>query len=206
MDFQKKLLPRGKGNMTFIIVGINLVMFFFTYLFNDLLFYLSLNGTTFFIYHYYWTIVTHMFIHSSMNHILFNMLALLFVGHVLEESIGSWEFLVYYLLTGCLAGLFSVILYLNMGVNSFLLGASGAIYGVILAFAVFFPQARLYFFGILPIRSTYLILLYTSLNLLPLLLRSNSQTAHLTHLSGFLFGALYIRIRFGLKPIRRLFS
>ena len=206
MKFQKKRLPSGKGNMTFIIMGLNLAVFFFTYIFRDLPFYLSLNGVTFFGYHYYWTIITHMFAHSGMNHILFNMLALLFVGHILEESIGSWEFLIYYLLSGALAGLFSVILYFYLGTNTFLLGASGAIYATILAYAVFYPQARLYFFGVLPIKSTLLILFYTVINILPLLLGSQSNTAHLTHLSGFLFGAVYLKIRFGLSPLKRLFS
>lgn len=204
MNPLRKTLPRGSGNMTFILLALNIIIYFFTSLFDDLTLYLSLNVLTFFSYRFYWTLITHMFAHAGMNHILFNMVALLFVGHLLEERIGSWEFLLYYLLCGALAGLFSVILYLFLGVNSYLLGASGALYAVLLAYAVYFPEARLYFFGMIPIKSPQLILLYAALNIIPLLFSRNSGVAHLTHLSGFFFGMIYLRIRMNVHPIRNL--
>ncbi|MDR0551012.1 MAG: rhomboid family intramembrane serine protease [Spirochaetaceae bacterium] len=154
-----------------------------------------------------WTFVTYMFAHGSVSHILFNMIALFVFGKPLEEYMGSIEFLVYYLLTGIFAGIFSFGAYMltgNLGCQ--LLGASGALFAVELAYAVFFPNAVIYFWGILPLRAPLMVMFFTSLELFFSVTGLDAGVAHFTHLAGFLFGWLYFLVRFRINPWKRLFS
>jgi len=152
-----------------------------------------------------WTFVTYMFIHADIRHILFNMLGLFIFGNHVESQMGSWEFLLYYFLTGILAGVLSFAVYVatdNYGVA--LMGASGALFAVELAFAVIFPNAIIRIWGILPLRAPVMVLGYTALELYFSLTGGRGNTAHLTHLAGFAFGWFYFLIRFGVNPWRRL--
>jgi membrane associated rhomboid family serine protease len=118
---------------------------------------------------------------------------------------GSREFLLYYLLTGALAGIFSFVIYYITGKsNVALIGASGALFAVLLAYAVFFPDSIIYIWGILPLRAPVMVLVYTVLELIFSVSRHASGVAHLTHLAGFGCGWLYFLIRFGINPWRRL--
>ncbi|MDR2478037.1 MAG: rhomboid family intramembrane serine protease [Treponema sp.] len=154
-----------------------------------------------------WTFVTYMFMHDTrgFSHILFNMLGLFIFGLPVERQIGSKEFLLYYLLTGILAGVFSFFVYVFTGTaHVALMGASGALFAVELAYAVFFPDSILYIWGIIPLRAPVMVLGYTALELVFSITGRNSNVAHLTHLAGFGFGWLYFLIRFGMNPWRRL--
>ena len=160
-----------------------------------------------------WTFVTYMFMHGSITHLLVNMLGLFIFGAHIERQMGSFEFLLYYLVTGILAGVFSFGAYLPAYLNSLnsgqphvviLLGASGAIFAVQLAYAVFFPDSIIYLWGILPLRAPVMVLGYTALEVILQITGSNSGVAHLTHLAGFGFGWLYILVRFNINPWRRL--
>lgn len=205
MNILKRPLPNGPGNITFILLGINILVFFLTYMSYRIAPYLALSVTSFFGYKLFWTPITYQFVHSGMRHILFNMLILLFVGRSLERLIGSWEFLLYYLLTGALGGLLSVVIYLFMGVNVLLVGASGSLYAVLLAFAVYFPNARFFIYGIIPVKSTHLILIYMAINIFPLITSGGrGGIAYLTHLFGFLFGAIYLRVRHNQRPLKTI--
>jgi membrane associated rhomboid family serine protease len=152
-----------------------------------------------------WTFVTYMFIHYDFRHILFNMLGLFIFGIHVERQMGSREFLLYYLLTGTLAGIFSFFIY-NFTHNYYtaLMGASGALFAVELAYAVFFPDSIIYIWGILPLRAPVMVLGFTALELFFSITGRQSNVAHLTHLAGFAFGWFYFLIRFGVNPWKRL--
>ena len=170
----------------------------FTYLFSMWPYRVINDGTI-------WTFVTYMFMHGSVTHILFNMLGLYIFGVHVERQMGSREFLLYYFVTGALAGIFSFVVYLMTGrPYVMLVGASGALYAVMLAYAIFYPASIIYIWGILPLRAPVMVLGYTALELFSSITRSNSGVAHLTHLAGFAFGWLYFMIRYNVNPLRRL--
>ena len=168
-------------------------------------YYLSMNP--FFVVRngFVWTFVTYMFVHGDFTHLLFNMIGLLIFGIQVERQMGSREFLLFYFVTGILAGIFSFIVYYLTGQQFiWLVGASGAIYAVQLAFAVFFPNSVLYIWGILPIRAPIMVLGFTAITLFSIIFSRNSGVAHLTHLAGFGFAWIYFHVRFGMNPWRRL--
>ena len=150
-----------------------------------------------------WQFVTYMFIHDprSLGHLIFNMFALFIFGRQVEEQMGSREFLLYYLLTGMLAGFFSFLVYIFTGeVWVRLMGASGAIFALQLAFASFFPRAVIYIWGILPLKAPVMVLAFTGLGVFFMITGRGGNVAHITHLAGFAFGWLYFMIRFGINP------
>ncbi len=150
----------------------------------------------------FWQLLTYMFVHSGVSHIFFNMLGLFFFGIQVERRVGSSEFLLFYLSTGVGAGLISLLIFWLTGTPTILLGASGAVFGVLLAFATFFPTAMIYVFGIIPVRAPILVLVYTGIELFSQVTGARSGVAHLTHLAGFAVAYLYLVVRFGLNPIR----
>jgi membrane associated rhomboid family serine protease len=152
-----------------------------------------------------WQFVTYMFAHASFSHIFFNMLALFVFGGQTERYMGSKEFLLYYFLTGMLAGFFSFVIFLLTGaVTVQLLGASGAIFAVQLAYAAFFPNSLIYIWGILPVRAPLMVLVFSAIELFSMLFGVANGVAHLTHLAGFGFGWLYFLIRFSVNPLRMM--
>ena len=151
-----------------------------------------------------WTFVTYMFMHGGITHLLLNMLGLFIFGVHVERQMGSREFLLYYLLTGALAGVFSFVAYSFNSPAVPLIGASGAIFAVELAYAVFFPDSIIYIWGILPLRAPVMVLGFTALELFFSITGGRGNVAHLTHLAGFGFGWIYFLIRFGVNPWRRL--
>jgi membrane associated rhomboid family serine protease len=151
---------------------------------------------------YVWQLFTYMFFHADIYHLLFNMLGLFFFGTQIEQRMGSREFLFFYLLSGFVAGLFSFAMYWVSGAYMvFLLGASGAIYAVLLAFAVYFPHANIYIMGMFPVRAPILVLLYAGIEIFSQVFNVRGGIAHLTHLAGFGAAFLYFIIRLGINPL-----
>lgn len=148
---------------------------------------------------YYWQFFTYMFMHADWNHVLFNMLALFIFGYPLEERLGSYEFLLYYLLIGLLTGIVSIFLYMNMDI--YVLGASGAIFGLLLAYATLFPDARILFFMVIPIKAPVAVLIFTLLSIFYIFTGTGGNVAHEIHLAGLIFGYLYFLIRYRINPI-----
>jgi membrane associated rhomboid family serine protease len=196
----------GNSNLAIWLIAINVLVFALEYLFPysyrllAMTPHLVLSGA-------FWQPFTYMFVHDpqSISHILVNMLGLLFFGTAVERELGSKEFLLYYLLTGLLAGIFSLAAYLAMGMDVTLLGASGAVFAVLLAFATLQPNSQIYIWGIIPMRAPIMVLGYTGIELFSQVLGSRSGVAHLTHLAGFAFGWIYFLARFGVNPWRRFF-
>jgi membrane associated rhomboid family serine protease len=131
-----------------------------------------------------WTVITYMFLHGSILHIFFNMLILFFFGPLLERQIGSTRFLGLFLGSGILAGLVQVLLFPAFPV----LGASGAIMGVMGTLAVLLPNLRIYLYFI-PMKLLYAVLLFAAIDLL--FLGSGDMIAHGAHLIGLAAGFLY---------------
>lgn len=186
------------------IIAINIIFFCFTTLFPNLKTVLALN-VYYLIFHdikMVWQPVTYMFTHGSFIHLFFNMLVLYQIGTVVERAIGSKEFLIFYFVTGILSGLLSLLVYLLTGRWAvFLLGASGAIYALLLAYAVLFPKAKLYIWGIIPVNAPLLVIVYALIEFLSGL-DGSSGTAHSAHLFGILVAWLYFIVRFGVHPLR----
>jgi membrane associated rhomboid family serine protease len=138
---------------------------------------------------YLWQIVSYMFLHGGMFHLLFNMFALWMFGTELERTWGTKEFLKYYFLTGIGAGIFIIIF-----TSSPTLGASGAIYGILAASALFFPDRQVYIYFLFPIKMKYLALFLGLMEFLSL--ASNDGIAHTAHLGGMVIGFFYLRYRY----------
>lgn len=165
-------------------------------------------------------LLTYMFMHGGFEHILFNMFALWMFGCVVERVWGPKKFLFYYISCGIGAGLMqeiaqyvSVYMELNSQMplgffNAYTVmhqlstqlngmttvGASGAIYAILLAFGMIFPDERIFIFPLpIPIKAKWFVMGYAAIELFSALAVSNDNVAHLAHLGGMLFGFLMIR-------------
>ena len=140
-----------------------------------------------------WTLVTYMFLHGGMGHLFFNMLALFFFGPMVEARLGSRNFLRLYFASGLVGALLS-ILFSQFGQSLIpIIGASGAVFGVELAFAYFWPRQPIYIWGIVPIEARWLVVIMTLLSLWGGFGSSGGGVAHFAHLGGFLGGFLYLK-------------
>ena len=171
------------------------------FLFPSLKYIFSLVPSYILYRHYYWQFLTYMFTHATVSHFIFNMLSLYIFGAAVERRIGSREFLLYYLLTGVLSGVASYAMFYMANTNTVLLGASGAIYALLMLFSVLYPKSVIYVFGLIPVQAPLLIILYFIIELISGL-TSHDGVAHMTHLSGLVFGLLYIVIRMRMNPLK----
>ena len=152
-----------------------------------------------------WQPFTYMFLHGGFGHILFNMLALWMFGVQLERRWGTRFFLRYYFITGVGAGISTLIasllpfLFGNSLYGSLTIGASGAVYGVLLAFALYYPYVPILFFLLFPIPARYFVMIIGGIAFLMSVSATGGGIAHTAHLGGMLFGYLYLtRGRVGL--------
>jgi membrane associated rhomboid family serine protease len=141
-----------------------------------------------------WTAVTYVFLHGSFFHLAFNMLWLFFFGRDVEDWMGGTAFARYYLLCG-LGGAAASFAFLPIAPVNMVVGASGAVFGVALAFAVRWPDAKMFIFPLpVPIKVKWLVIGFVSLDLLAGLGRASDGIAHFAHLGGFLAGLGYLRL------------
>lgn len=155
------------------------------------------------VYHFPWYVyqlATYLFLHGSISHIIFNMLALWMFGTPLEQTWGTRRFLKYYFLCGIGAGICDTLVNLALGHNNTsTIGASGAIYGLLLAFGVLFPDTQVLMYFLFPIKAKYLVMIYGAVELLMAWGGGNTGVSNLAHLGGMLFGLLYLKV-----PLPRL--
>ena len=112
-------------------------------------------------------------------------------------------FLLFYLLSGTLAGLFSLLVYWATGAYQvWLVGASGAVFAVLLAYATYYPRSTILIFGIIPVKAPVLIIGYAAIEIFSMFSRNRGNVAHLTHLAGFGVAFLYLLIRLRINPVR----
>lgn len=135
-----------------------------------------------------WQPLTYMFMHASLDHIFFNMFSLWMFGYVLENVWGTRRFLFYYLACGIGAGLLHLLV---PGVH-LTVGASAAVYGILLAFGMMFPNERIYLYFLVPIKTKWFIIGMIVVELLEGIFRSYDGIAHFAHLGGMLIGFLLI--------------
>jgi len=154
---------------------------------------------------YPWQLITYQFLHGGFGHVFFNMFALWMFGMEIENSWGSKKFLYYYLLSGVGAGLCHLFLSpLLGGGNAPTIGASGAVYGIMIAFALMFPNRYIFLYFFIPVKAKYLITFLIVMEFM-FIDSANSSVAHLAHLGGALTGFIFIlldkRINVELKNV-----
>ena len=145
-----------------------------------------------------WQLVSYMFLHGGLWHILFNMFALWMFGTELERIWGTRRFLKYYFFTGIGAGILTVLLTPNSPIPT--IGASGAIYGILLAYAYHFPQRRIFLYFLFPIPARVFVVIIGLLAFLNSMGPAGG-IAHIAHLGGLVFGWIYLK---GGGPLSRL--
>lgn len=194
-------------NATIILIVVNVLVFLFGQVDRSgLLTFLWLRPSDVLQGGEWWQVVTYMFVHGGWGHIFFNMLALFLFGIQLERRMGSTDFLLYYFVCGIGAGIATVFINSATGQGMIpIVGASGAIFALLLAFAAFFPDARIFIFGILPIRAPIAVLAYAGIEIFLQFTNFQSGVAHLTHLAGLAFGYLFLVVRYGMNPIALFF-
>jgi membrane associated rhomboid family serine protease len=136
-----------------------------------------------------WTIVTYMFLHGGIMHIAFNMLGLFFFGSQVEDRLGSRQFVTLYFVSGIAGALLSLML----APNSSIVGASAGVFGVMLAFAYFWPKTEIYIWGVLPVQARWLVIITTLLALYSGMSGSRGGVADFAHLGGYVGAYLYLR-------------
>jgi membrane associated rhomboid family serine protease len=149
------------------------------------------------VFHYtIWQLVTYLFLHGGFGHLIFNMLSLWMFGSTLERDWGTRRFLKYYFVCGIGAGICDVAANALVGNwTTSTIGASGAIYGLLLAFGVMYPNQTVLMNFLFPIRAKYLVMIYGAIALLSAL-GENSGVSNIAHLGGMIFGYLYLKARF----------
>jgi len=192
-------------NATLYLIAANILIFALGYVAPSSRIYMALNPAAV-MSGYVWQFLTYMFAHASLSHLFVNMLGLFFFGAAVERSMGSKEFLLFYFVTGMLAGMVSFVIFALTGSwYTMLLGASGAVFAVLLAFAILNPSAMIYLYGILPIRAPVMVLGYAAIEIVSQVVSFRSSVAHFTHLAGFGLAWVYFLVRFGINPAKRLF-
>jgi membrane associated rhomboid family serine protease len=153
-----------------------------------------------------WTLLTYMFVHADTLHILFNMLTLWFFGAELERLWGPRAFAKFYLLVGIGAGILTTLVSLvSYGPlaqlnGADIIGASGAVFGVLLAYAMYFPN-RLVLFLVFPIRAKIVVIIMGSIAFLSSFSANGGGIASATHLGGLLVAYVYLKgLRVRLSP------
>lgn len=144
---------------------------------------------------YVWQLVTYIFLHAGFFHIIFNLFALWMFGAELERLWGSRQFLFYFFLTGIGAGLCDVLLntLFPPAVPTATLGSSGAIYGLLLAYGLTFPERPIFLYFLIPIKAKWFVLLMGIIEFVSSLSMPGSGVSHIAHLGGMLFGFVYLR-------------
>lgn len=158
---------------------------------------------------YIWQLFTYMFLHGGIAHLLFNMLALWMFGSTLEQDWGTRRFLKYYFLCGIAAGV--CVLAVNAAIGDWgtpTVGASGAIFGLLVAFGVMYPNQTVLMNFLFPIKAKYMVAIYAAIELL-LTFGPNTGVSTIAHLGGMLFGYIYLKSRlprFGFAEVRSAYS
>ena len=137
-----------------------------------------------------WQPFTYMFLHDGFFHILLNMLFLWMFGKEVELSWGKIAFYKYYLITGVGSGLLNAMIHYNSTIP--VVGASGAVFGILLAFAMIYPNRIVLLYGLVPMKVKYLVIGLALIALFSSILLKDSRISHLTHLSGMITGFVYL--------------
>ncbi|MBP5197243.1 MAG: rhomboid family intramembrane serine protease [Bacteroidaceae bacterium] len=149
---------------------------------------------------HFWQPFTYMFMHGSLEHLFFNMFALWMFGNILEQLLGQRQFIIYYFVCGLGAAFtqevaqFIQSMLTGIIYDVSVVGASGAVYGILLAFGYLLPNERIFIFPLpVPIRAKFFVVGYAVIELTSALAQTGDGVAHCAHLGGMLFGFLLLR-------------
>jgi membrane associated rhomboid family serine protease len=189
--------PRGVKWLIIANIAVFLVDFFGYFITGEDLFQIFKLVPAQVVRGYIWQPVTYLFLHSlgGPGHILFNMLGLWMFGAPIEETWGTKRFVQYYFLCGVGAGLFVANLFWGSPGQS-VIGASGAIYGLLLAFGMLFPEQEILIAFLIPIKAKYLVMIFGGIAFV-FSFQRGSTVSNLAHLGGMLFGFVYMKTQFG---------
>lgn len=148
-----------------------------------------------------WQLFTYLFLHGGFWHLFWNMLALWMFGCELERSWRSRAFLKFYLITGMGAGLLSIIADPFSTIPT--VGASGAIYGILMAYGMMFPERYVYLYFLFPVKVKYFVAVLGVIAFISTLQTPGSMVAHVAHLGGMIFAFLYLKGWLSLSGIRQ---
>ncbi len=140
-----------------------------------------------------WQPITYLFLHAGIFHLLFNLLVLWMFGCELERVWGNRFFLKYFFLCGTGAGVFVALLTPGSASHIPTIGSSGALYGLLLAYGLLFPNRQILLWFVLPIQAKYFVLIIGLVAFYFTLSLEGSGISHLAHLSGLVIGYLYLR-------------
>ena len=156
--------------------------------------------------YFVWQLATYIFLHGDIPHILFNLLALYMFGGELENYWGSKKFIFFFFFCGVGAGILTVvgtILFTPYYQNIPVIGASGAIYGILLAFGWLFPNRQIYIYFLFPIPAKYFVIIFGLLEFIYFSRGGGGGISHVTHLGGLLFGFIYMAYPTIRQKVRR---
>ena len=196
-SFGYGLTPVVKNLM--ILMGIVFILQMFVARWFDL--YFGLVPVLVWKKYFLWQLFTYIFLHGGFSHILFNLLALWMFGGELENYWGSRKFLFYFFFCGVGAAICTVVFSPYQFVPT--IGASGAIYGLLLAFGWLFPNRLIYIYFLLPIPAKYFVIIFGLIEFFASMGGAGGGVAHLTHLGGLLFGLFYMAYPMIRQKIRR---
>jgi membrane associated rhomboid family serine protease len=183
--------PRFTGAVRVLIL-INVAVFFLQFFIPQIITFLGLVPVLVLKKYYIWQLVTYMFLHGGFLHLIFNMFILWMFGSELEARWGRNMFLRYYFITGIGAGM----VYVLARYNSFIptIGASGAIFGLLLAFGLTFPNRYVYLYFFIPVKAKFLVLIFGAIEFFAAFTGAQDNIAHFAHLGGLLVGFLYLKV------------
>ena len=147
-----------------------------------------------------WQLVTYSFLHGDFTHLLFNMFALWMFGVQIENTWGSKRFAIFYFV--CVIGAALIQMMVMWGVPIPTLGASGGVFGILLAFGMLFPEQPIYLYFLFPIKAKWFVIGFGALELWAAVTGTQAGVANFAHLGGMLFGFLLIMYWRGKLPIQ----
>lgn len=159
------------------------------------LFFLLMQTPALAVKHFFiWQFTTYMFMHADTMHLLCNMIVLWFFASRLEYRWGTRGFLKFYFTVGIGAGLFhAAVALLNGQGDSTMLGASGAIYGIMLAYALYYPNDTVLLYFVVPVKIKYLMIFLGVITFLGSIHSAQGGVSHVTHLGGLVVAFLYVK-------------
>jgi membrane associated rhomboid family serine protease len=194
-------------SMTVVLVAVNILVFLFGYVDRQgRLIFLALTPASLAQAGAWWQVVTYMFVHVGWLQIMFNMISLFLFGTQLEGRMGSLDFLLFYIVCGIGAGIVTILFNIATGMGMIpVWGASGPIFGLLLAYAAFFPFTPISVLGLFPMRAPVAVGVFTGIEIVLLLFQGLAGLAQLALLSGLVFAWLYMLIRFRVNAISVFF-
>ena len=149
-----------------------------------------------------WQPFTYLFFHGGIWHVLINMFVLWMFGSELETVWGKKEFLKYYFITGIGSGLVTIFFSLNSLIP--VVGASGAVYGILLAYGLTFPNRYVYLYFLIPVKVKFFVIVIGGIAFFSTIGAGSSGVSHLTHLSGMLIGLGYLKSNYKLDMVKNI--